>query len=316
MSAPLPIRDGVSPSCVVLPPGPWPTMAAFLVAHFPGVSAQTWAQRITAGEVVDALGQAVTQQRAYQSQTKLYYYRLPEQPEPQVPFEETVLYQDAHLVVADKPHFLPVTPSGNYLQETLLVRLRRKLGLDDLTPLHRIDLDTAGLVLFSVQVGSRAAYHRLFAQRAVYKSYRAVVPWPAGYALPGVRQSRLQESAHFMQMQEVDGVPNSETHLRLLHAGNGLATLALQPVTGRKHQLRVHCAALGLPILHDGIYPVLTPQGSNDYSRPLQLLAQSVAFVDPVTGQARTFASQRRLLFDASPDSMPAAGAGPAIMPP
>lgn len=303
MLPPLPTRNGVSPSCVVLPPGPWPTMAAFLVEHFSGVPAQTWGQRMAAGEVVDASGCQVTPERAYQPQAKLYYYRLPEQPEPQIPFEAVVLYRDAHLVVADKPHFLPVTPSGQYLQETLLVRLRRQLGLDDLTPLHRLDMDTAGLVLLSVQAATRGAYHRLFAQRQVDKTYRAVVHWPAGFSannLPESRQSRVEESAHFMQMHEVPGQPNSETRLRLLHQQGGLATLALKPVSGRKHQLRLHCAALGLPIVHDGIYPVLTPPGSNDYSRPLQLLAQRLAFVDPVSGQPQVFTSRRRLLLDAA----------------
>ena len=122
----LPSRNGVGPSCVSLPPaspGRWPTIADFLVYRFPAIDRSVWLARMAAQLVIDEFGQAVTPTRPYQGHIRIYYYRALAV-ELRIPFEETVLYQDAHLVVADKPHFLPVTPSGHYLQETLLVRLK------------------------------------------------------------------------------------------------------------------------------------------------------------------------------------------------
>lgn len=270
-------------------------MAAFLVQRFPAIPAQTWAQRLAAGDVVDAQGRVVTPEQPYQPHGKLYYYRSLPQPEARIPFDAVVLHRDAHLVVVDKPHFLPVTPSGGYLQETLLVRLRLQLGLPDLAPLHRIDRETAGLVLFAAQPASRGAYHQLFAQRKVHKIYQAVVHWQADRVLPAVHASCLLDGAHFMQMQEVVGPANSQTYLKLLAVHGNLATLELTPVTGRRHQLRVHCAALGMPIVNDQIYPQLQTQRHADYSQPLQLLAQRISFTDPFSGQLREFASCQNL---------------------
>lgn len=292
--AALPTRDGVSASCVSLPDGPWPTIADFLVQRFAHQTRKVWLQRIGAGEVVDEFGVAVTAQRAYQSHIRVYYYRgLVD--EPRIPFDEVLLFQDQHLAVVDKPHFLPVMPSGHYLQETVLVRLKRKLGIDSIVPVHRIDRDTAGVVMFSLQPGTRDRYHALFRQHAVRKTYEAIAPWRADLQFPLTRESRLEPAAHFMQQQEVPGVANSLTHIRLLETRGALARYALSPVTGHRHQLRVHMAALGLPILNDGIYPELTPEGRTDYDRPLQLLAKSIAFSDPLTGLPRRFDSLRQL---------------------
>jgi tRNA pseudouridine32 synthase/23S rRNA pseudouridine746 synthase len=98
-----------------------------------------------------------------------------------------------------------------------------------------------------------------------------------------------------MRVQEVPGEPNAETRFTLREAKNGRALLDLSPVTGRKHQLRVHCLALGLPIVNDPIYPTLLPADSDDFDQPLQLLAKSIAFRDPVTGAERRFSSPREL---------------------
>ncbi|MDM0012265.1 pseudouridine synthase [Variovorax sp. J22P168] len=294
-SLPLPVRDGVGPSCVSLPAGNWPTIADFLVERFAAIAPATWAARIAAGDVVDEHGVPVTPQRAYQPRLRVYYYRALET-EPAIPFEEQVLFRDEHLLVVDKPHFLPVTPVGKYVQQSLLVRLRRKLGLDHLAPLHRIDRETAGIVLFSVQPADRAGYSALFAERAIHKHYEAIVHWDGRHALPSIRRSRLAPDSHFMRMAEVEGEPNAETRFTLLEARDGQARLGLSPVTGRRHQLRVHCAALGLAICNDAIYPVLRPEGADDFDRPLQLLAKAIAFRDPVTGAERSFTSARTLV--------------------
>jgi len=269
-------------------------MLDFLVDRFPQQGRDVWLGRMARAEVVDEHALPVTALRPYQARLRLYYYRdVPG--EARIPFDASILHQDAHLVVVDKPHFLPVVPSGSYLQETVLVRLKRQLGLETLVPLHRIDRDTAGLVLFSVQPQSRGCYHALFREHRIHKVYEAIAPWRPGLAFPLTRVSRIAESAHFMQQAEVPGQPNACTRVQLLERSGSLARYELQPVTGHRHQLRVHMNALGLPIVGDGIYPVLTPQGSTDYTRPLQLLARSVTFTDPVSGQTRHFDSARRL---------------------
>lgn len=294
------VRQGVSPSCVALPSGPWPLVIDFLAQRLSVLPKATWQERMAQGQVVDALGLPVPPEAPYRPNTKLYYWRS--QPNEQaIPLQAKVLLQDELLVVADKPPFLPVIPSGRYVQETLLVRLRRELGIDALSPVHRIDMDTAGLVMFCVQPCRRDAYQALFRARQVEKCYEAIAPWHEGLVLPITRLSRLSESAHFMVMQEVDGEPNAQTLIELAEARAeaGLGRYRLKPLTGQRHQLRVHMNALGLPIVNDRIYPKLLPElpleAPRDFSAPLQLLAQSLAFVDPVTHQPRRFVSERSL---------------------
>ena len=253
-----------------------------------------WQQRMLDGDVVDEHGITLTPSSAYQAHNRLYYYRAVPN-EPRIPFDEVIVFQDEQLIVVDKPHFLPVMPSGGYLTETVLVRLKQKLGLDTLVPIHRIDRDTAGLVMFSVQPETRAAYHALFSQRNVQKTYEAIAPWRADLALPMTRQSRIVEAGHFMLQHEVIGALNAVTRIDVLEVRGDLARYQLQPVTGKRHQLRVHMAALGLPILGDGLYPSLTPEGQLDYAHPLQLLAKRIEFTDPLSGQRRIFESRRTL---------------------
>jgi len=291
----LPTRHGVSPSCVGLPAGPWPTITDFLLQRFPAITREVWLQRMQDGLVVDEFGAAVTPERRYRGHMRVYYYRALDE-EPRVPFEATVLFQDEHLVVADKPHFLPVTPSGHYLQETLLVRLKNSLGLNNLIPIHRIDRETAGLVLFSIKPTERDAYQALFRQHEVTKHYEAIAPWREGLGFPLTRKSRIVQGEPFFRQAEAPGESNSETHIRVLEVSGDKARYALSPVTGKKHQLRVHMNALGIPIVNDRMYPPVQPTPDDDYRHPLQLLAKSIAFEDPVTGQARQFDSERNLL--------------------
>lgn len=291
----LPMRDGVSPSCVVLPSQGQGSMLDFLAQRLPAVPRGEWLQRMEAGDVVDERGEPVLPQRRFEPGIRLYYYRHLHA-EPHIPFEETVLYQDEHLLVADKPHFMPVTPTGRYLQHTLLVRLKRRLGLPELSPLHRIDRDTAGLVLFSVQRRTRGTYQALFRDRQISKHYDAVAPWRADVPFPREHISRMEESPQFFRMHEVAGAPNSHTHMEVQAVAGGWALYRLSPITGKRHQLRVHMAALGLPLRNDPFYPVVNDPPEGDFSRPLQLLARSLAFVDPLTGAPRRFESARTLL--------------------
>jgi tRNA pseudouridine32 synthase / 23S rRNA pseudouridine746 synthase len=278
----------------------WRTITDFLADRFPAIPRSTWLQRMADGDVEDEFGVPVTPDRPYQGHIRVYYYRDLEV-EPRIPFDEVILHQDEHLIVVDKPHFLPVTPSGKYLQETVLVRLKRKLGLDDLVPIHRIDRDTAGLVLFSAQPATRDAYQALFRDRTIHKTYEAIAPYRPDLVFPLTRHSRIvedkSEGRGFMTQAEVDGAPNALTHIKVLVVKGDLARYQLTPVTGKRHQLRVHMHALGLPIVGDGIYPILTPEGQIDYDNPLQLLAKSIEWLDPITGKVRRFESQRILNF-------------------
>lgn len=291
------MRDGVGASCVSLPDGPWPQLIDFLVERMPAVGLAQWRSRMAQGLVLREDGTELPADAPYQPHTRVYYYRsLP--PETPIPFEETVLYQDEHLLVADKPHFLPVTPSGRYVQETLLVRLKRRTGLAQLVPVHRIDRETAGLVLFSVRAQERGTYHALFREQDVRKTYEAIAPHRPDIPLPRVHRSRMQADEHFFRQCEVPGEPNSETQIELLEVHGQLARYRLQPLTGRTHQLRVHMNALGRPIVGDLLYPDVVHGPAHvpdDFSRPLQLLARSIAFVDPVTGHERHFESRRQL---------------------
>jgi tRNA pseudouridine32 synthase/23S rRNA pseudouridine746 synthase len=255
------------------------------------------------GDIVDEQGQSIRPERPYSPYLKVFYYRaLPA--EERIPFAEEILFQDEHLVVVDKPHFLPVTPSGTYLQETVLVRLTRRLGIETLSPLHRIDRETAGVVLFSCQPGERSRYHELFAQRAVTKHYHAVAAYRPDLQLPLVHRSRLVPGEPFTRMREAtateDGAPNTETRVELLQVlpEETHALYRLSPASGKKHQLRVHMVALGIPIVNDTLYPVhhsARELAASGYSNPLQLLAHSIAFKDPVTGAERYFESRRQL---------------------
>ena len=303
----LKVRNGVGPSVVGLPKdeqSQWRTITDFLVHRFPAIPRTTWLQRMVDGDVQDEFGKPVTPERPYQGHIRVYYYRDLEV-EPRIPFDEVILHRDDHLIVVDKPHFLPVTPSGKYLQETVLVRLKRRLGLNDLVPIHRIDRDTAGLVLFSVQPATRDAYQALFRDRAVHKTYEAIAPWNPALSFPLTRESRIEEDKSegrgFMTQCEVAGKEagkaNTLTHIQVLEVKGNLAKYQLKPVTGKRHQLRVHMHALGIPILNDGIYPVLTPEGQMDYDNPLQLLAKAIEWVDLITGEVRRFESQQNLHF-------------------
>jgi tRNA pseudouridine32 synthase/23S rRNA pseudouridine746 synthase len=292
--------EGVSASRVYLPADQAHlNLLAFFVARFPHIAEVEWADRFDEGLILDQEGHALKAGDPYLPNTHLLYFRRLAR-EPNIPFEEKILYQDEHILVADKPHFLPVTPSGLYLHQTLLNRLKKKTGIQTLSPIHRIDRDTAGLVIFCVNPNERAQYQNLFRDRAVKKVYEAIAPYSEELEkqLPMTYQSRLEESEHFLQMQEVEGEPNSDTLIELMQTNLPWAKYRLTPGSGKKHQLRCHLNALRIPIKYDHIYPILTPyqEYDLDFSRSLQLLALEISFVDPINKSKRVFVSSQRLV--------------------
>lgn len=303
----IPLRDGVSPSCLALPRlrhCPWPTLLDCLAERMPHVPREVWRARLRRGEVLDQEGRPLDEHSPCLHGQRIYYWRdVPD--EAPVPFEATIVFRDDHLLVIDKPHFVPVTPGGRYVRQSLLVRLKAALGLPELSPLHRIDRDTAGLVLFSVRASERDAYQRLFRERRIDKEYEAIAPWRGDLPWPQRRLSHLREDeAAFFRMREAsaeEGLPpNSETWIEpieRLGPDGRWARWRLRPLTGKRHQLRVHMAALGLPILGDPFYPTVRrgPDDPDDHAEPLRLLARAIAFDDPLTGQRRRFESRRAL---------------------
>ena len=283
-----------SPSTLHLPRGTWATVLDCLCDHFSHVGRDVWLDRMARQRVLDGDGKAVEPHTPYREGLAIRYFR--EMPaEVPVPFTESVLFADENLVVVDKPHFLSVIPTGRYVEQTLLARLIERLGNPQLSPLHRIDRATAGLVMFSANKSNRAQYQRLFRDRSISKQYQAIAPPLPQLAFPYVHRSRLVEGEPFFLMREAEGEPNSETHIDVLERGERYWRYALTPISGKQHQLRVHMAALGAGIVNDDFYPVLNKQADDDFEHPLQLLAASLAFVDPLTGKQRQFFSRLQL---------------------
>ncbi len=316
--------NGVSASKVGVPPNTLLTAIDFLCARFPAIQREIWLQRFDAGRVLNAMGQPIAPAQGLLSESHLLYFREVSD-EPTLPFRAQIIFQDDHLVVADKPHFMPVTPGGQYVQQSLLVQLKQQLNLPELSPIHRIDRETSGLVMFSVRAQDRDAYQALFRLGQVEKTYEAIAGVPESSPLriefPLTHKSMMVEDAQFFRMRELaddemqNGEPfNSETWMDCVERLDGLdsamqtitpstpalARYVLKPITGQRHQLRVHMNALGLPLVGDQFYPVVkrAADALDDFSAPLQLLAKTIAFKDPLTGVTRRFESCRVLKFD------------------
>ncbi|MGK5449038.1 RluA family pseudouridine synthase [Streptomyces radiopugnans] len=292
--SPLPQRHGIDPVRLRLPEdGRWETVRDHLVDRLPAVAPALIDAMLREGAVWCADG-PLAPAAPYRPGAYLWFHReLPQ--EVPVPYAVEVLYRDDVLVVADKPHFLATTPRGRHVTETALARLRRDLGLPELSPAHRLDRLTAGVVMFTVRPEHRAAYQDLFQGRRVRKEYEAVAPHDPGLALPRTVRSRIVKERGVIAAREVPGEPNSASRVELLEHRGGLGRYRLVPVTGRTHQLRLHMSSLGVPVLGDPVYPAVTDPAPDDFRRPLQLLARSLEFTDPVTGRARRFTSRRTL---------------------
>lgn len=299
-----PMIDGVSASCVYLADKvsaktgqPWPTLLDFLIEHFAEIDASEWLYRIENKKVFSESGEVISLASPYQPFKKVFYYRELKQ-EITIPFQEQILVETDHLLVVDKPHFLPVSPTGQYVKQSLLVRLKQQTGIEDLTPIHRLDRETAGVMLFCKQSQSRALYQTLFQQKQVQKTYHAIASYRPDLVLPCRHQSRMEKGEPFFTMHEVAGEPNSLTDIDLIKTKADLALYALKPLTGKQHQLRVHLASLGIPILNDDFYPVVQPQkAADDFSKPLQLLAHCIEFKDPISDQLVRYQTRQSLTF-------------------
>ncbi|WP_449374518.1 pseudouridine synthase [Arthrobacter psychrolactophilus] len=301
MKSPLPVRNGVNATRVRMPDeGPWATAMDYVLEKFSHVDPAGIIDRFVRGEVQALGGEIVTPTTPLTEHMFIWYYReLPV--EKRLPVELSIIHQDENLVVVDKPHFLPTTPGGMYVQESALVRLRVLLDMPDLVPIHRLGRMTAGVLLFSADPETRGKYQTLFEKRRIEKTYRAVAPVRDDLELPLVVRSRMIKSRTYLLAEEIEGEPNAETRIELMDtrvdpvSGQTLGLYDLQPHTGKTHQLRVHLASQGIGILNDPFYPVLHEQAPDVYTKPLQLLAHSISFTDPLTREPVKFFSQLEL---------------------
>jgi tRNA pseudouridine32 synthase/23S rRNA pseudouridine746 synthase len=302
------LRKGVSPSKVGIPANTHLSAIEFLVQRFPAIQREVWLQRFLEGGILNAGGINIGPNQSVLHETHLLYFRHVAD-EPTLPFKAQIIFQDEHLIVADKPHFMPVTPGGQYVQQSLLVQLKQDFNLPELSPIHRIDRETAGLVMFSVRANDRNAYQQLFRLQQVQKTYEAIAGIPESSPLnlvfPITYKSMMSSDEQFFKMRELTArecattdQSNSETWIDCVERiSQALARYILKPVTGQRHQLRVHMNALGLPILGDRFYPHVKYLASakDPLDQPLQLLAQTIAFLDPLTGTPRKFTSNLKL---------------------
>jgi len=307
MRSPLPVRDGVGATRLHVPrTGPWPTVSAYMVERFFHLDPEWLLARFDRGEIVAADGSALTRGTPLEAEEFIWYYREPPV-ETHIPFEIEILHQDADLVVIDKPHFLPSTPAGKYVQNSALVRLRRLLDNADLAPIHRLDRATAGLLMFSARPATRGAYQTLFQRRRIEKVYEAVSARPRDWTndLPLTVRLHIEKlRAQLCVEVDTEREPNSETLIELIDADAHVVHTLLRPHTGKMHQLRVHLASIGLGILHDNLYPILTDEKPDDHDRPLQLLARELRFVDPISDAPREFVTRRTLQYAPGPSGV------------
>ncbi|MFZ3593424.1 pseudouridine synthase [Streptomyces sp. BH104] len=294
--SPLPQREGIDAVRVRMPEGgPGRTVRDHLVHTLP--AEDTVIDRMIAqGAFVTADGRPVTADSPYEVGGSVWFHRelAPEVP---VPFPVEVVYRDEHIVIADKPHFLATTPRGSHVTETALARLRRDLGIERLSPAHRLDRLTAGLVLFVVRPEERGPYQSLFRDRRVTKRYEAVAAYDPAVELPVTLRGRIEKEPGRLPAFEVPGgEPNAESRIELAEHKGDLALYRLTPHTGRTHQLRVHMNRVGLPILGDPLFPEVAERAADDdFRRPLQLLSRTLEFTDPVSGREHRFVSRREL---------------------
>ncbi|MGV9663683.1 RluA family pseudouridine synthase [Nocardia niigatensis] len=291
---PLPKRHGLDPARLRLPEdGDWATIRDHLVERLPRVRPERIDELLRTGGIVDLDG-PIALDTPYAPGGAVWFHRdLPEETE--VPFPIGIVYRDDDILVADKPHFLSTIPRGQHILQTALVKLRRDLDLPDLVPAHRLDRVTAGLVLFIVNPAVRGAYQTMFHKRLVHKEYEALARFDPDLALPRTIISRIVKERQVLRAYETEGEPNAETLVELAEQRNELGRYRLRPRTGRTHQLRLHMNSLGIPILGDDFYPELTDKPVDDYTRPLQLLAATLEFTDPITGEPRRFDTARTL---------------------
>jgi tRNA pseudouridine32 synthase/23S rRNA pseudouridine746 synthase len=269
------------------------TIFEYLLARFPQVDVAIWHERVSRGLITLSDGTTLEENSPYRHGMTVFY-RKEVPSEPPLLEEPLIVYRDDEILIVDKPHGMPVTPSGEHIERSLFVRLQRITGLPDLAPIHRLDRDTAGLLLFTIKADARAHYHRLFAEGRIEREYLAVAHVDPPLQRTHWRiENRIEAGEPWYRQRIVEGRVNAITEIELADLRSGLGRFRLFPKSGKKHQLRIHMVSIGCPIVGDPFYPGITKERPGD--PPMQLLATRLAFIDPLTGTARSFTSARTL---------------------
>lgn len=311
---PLPIRDGLNPSRVRFPSDAEPTTARSFVDQL--IAAQRHRSteddqaaldaRFATAQVVDNSGVPYDPAELMTPGADIWFYRVPAEETP-VPYECVILHWDENLLVVDKPCYLATMPRGRHITETALVRMRRSTGIAELSPAHRLDRLTSGVLVFTARPEVRGAYQTLFARREAAKTYEAIADFDSGLLPvdgPVLWESRMHKTPGYIKGEIVEGEPNARTWLvsvtplddaeqaELCGIHGPLprqARYVLKPETGKTHQLRLHMWAAGVPILGDPVYPRVYTEEEEDMAIPMHLRARELSFTDPFTGQMRVF---------------------------
>ena len=287
------------PSTVLMPKRqkPYPSLLDFLTKRFPSIEKKIWEARILSGKVLTEDGNPISLDMPYLPLKKLLYFREVEK-ELVIPFSEKIIFCNDQLLVACKPHFLPVIPGGTYVNQCLLNRLKKRTGNHDLSPINRIDRETAGLVLFSMNPETRGSYQELFMNRKVDKTYNALAKYSGDRRnISWTVENKIIQGEPWFRMKTVPGQSNAISKIAIVETQKNTALFELSPITGKKHQLRLHLSGLGFPILNDRCYPTLLPKKIVNFKLPLQLLAKRIGFKDPLSGKKVTYESERQLVW-------------------
>lgn len=296
--SPLPQRHGLDAAWVRTPDTheggepPWATMGDFLMSRLPARAEV--GRMLAAGYFVDDAGAPLAGEEPYRPHAFVWFHRelAPETP---APFAIDVLEVNERFVVADKPHFMATTPRGAHVTQTALIKLRVALDLPELAPAHRLDRLTAGVLVLTTRREYRGAYAGVFQSGGAHKTYEALAPFDPTLEFPRLIVSHIEKRRGSLQAEMVDGEPNAETLIEVAEVRGAYARYLLTPATGKTHQLRLHMASLGLPILGDSLYPAVMDVAPDDFTSPLQLIARRLWFTDPIDGTEREYTSRREL---------------------
>ncbi len=278
---------------------PYPSILDFLQMRFPNVPVKQWSTRMEKGLIFSEKGEKITIKSKYSPQTMLFYYKTANE-EITIPFKEKIIHMDKNIIIVDKPHFLPVMPAGKYINENLLTRLKDKTGNKDIVPINRIDRETSGIVLFSANKKTRGMYQTLFMQKKVEKTYHAITLYNEKQNLRSEKfkkKSRIVKGDPWFRMKEISGKVNAISDFTLIKKKKGKAFFKIKPLTGKKHQIRLHLSGIGCAIINDRLYPELLPEKSPDFRNPLQLQSKLLKFTDPITKKTLEFKSSYQLSF-------------------